>query len=552
MDVVLDSLAGEFVDASLELLPRGGRFLEMGKTDVRDSEEIAGNHPGVDYRAFDVMEVDTERIQEILVELMELFERGVLKPLPINAWDVRRAPEAFRFMSQARHVGKNVLSLPTPLDPQGTVLITGGTGMLGSLVAKHLAVEHGSRHLLLVSQRGHRADGVAELVVELAELGCEAHVSACDVADPDALRTLLGSISEERPLTAIIHAAGVLDDGVIGSLTPDRVDRVLRPKLDAAWYLHKMTAHLDLSAFVLFSSAAGVIGNAGQASYAAANVFLDALAAHRRSMGQAAISMAWGLWAQASKMTDELEGVDLARMRRQGVAALSSERALELFDIALEDSKALVLPMRLDVGALRAQARVGLDLPLLRGVFRAPLQRMHDGSLARRLASLPEGERENVVLEVVRAESAVVLGHASPVEIAPQRTFKDIGFDSLTVIELRNRLSAAIGVRLPDTLAFDYPTPAAVAGYVLAMAAGVRVGLDTSVVAELDNLESLLEIGAEDEKRMVTVRLREILAKLDETKRAEASAAVDEQIRSASAEQVVEFIEREFKPNRHR
>ncbi len=195
VDVVLDALAGEFVDASLRLLPRGGRFIEMGKTDIRDPEVVAGQHPGVRYRAFDLFEAGPERIRQMLREIVELFGRGVLAHAPVRSWDVRRGAEAFRFLRQGRNVGKVVLTMPAPLDPDGTVLITGGTGGLGALVARHLVTEHGVRRLLLVSRRGPAAAGAAELVAELAGLGAEVRVEACDVADRAQVAGLLGSLT---------------------------------------------------------------------------------------------------------------------------------------------------------------------------------------------------------------------------------------------------------------------------------------------------------------------------------------------------------------------
>ena len=195
MDVVLDSLAGEFVDASLDLLGVGGRFVEMGKTDIRDPGEVAEAHPGVGYQAFDLMEAGPERIQEMLAELVGLFEVSALEPLPVRAWDIRRAPEAFRFMSQARHIGKIVLSLPSAIDPQGTVLMTGGTGTLGALIARHLVTRHGVGHLLLASRRGGEADGARELQAELESLGAQVRIVACDVSEREALEALLDSIA---------------------------------------------------------------------------------------------------------------------------------------------------------------------------------------------------------------------------------------------------------------------------------------------------------------------------------------------------------------------
>ncbi len=475
VDVVLDALAREFVDASLELLPRGGRFIEMGKTDVRDPEEVAASHPGVSYRAFDLFEAGEERIQEALLELIGLFERGVLERLPVRVWEAQRAREAFRFISQARHVGKIVLRLPTAIDPQGTVLITGGTGGLGSLVARHMVVEHGARHLLLASRSGLEAAGALELQAELVELGAQVTVAACDVSDRAQLQALIESVPVEHPLTGVVHTAGVLDDGTIASLTPERVDRVLAPKLDAAWHLHQLTEHMELSAFVLFSSAAGTLGGPGQGNYAAGNAFLDALAAYRRARGLPAISMAWGLWADRSGLTGDLGEEDLARMARGGMTGLSAREGLELFDAASTSGEELVLPMRLDIGALRAQATAVGTPPLLRGLVRAAGSRaLGDESSARVLAGVPEHEREGVVLEAVRTEVAVVLGYASSAGVDAQQTFKDLGLDSLTAVELRNRLGAVTGLRIPATLAFDHPTPAAVARYLLGEMSGAR------------------------------------------------------------------------------
>ncbi len=476
VQVVLDSLAGEFVDASLDLLVEGGRFVEMGKADVRDPGEVAVAHPGVSYRAFDLMEAGGERIGVMLGELLGLFEGGVLRGLPVAVWDVRRAPEAFRFMQQARHTGKIVLSVASTLDPAGTVLVTGGTGALGALTARHLVTGHGVRRLLLVSRRGVGAEGAGELRAELEGLGADVRIEACDVSDRDQLEGLLASIPGECPLTGVVHAAGVLDDGVIGALTGERLRAVLAGKAHAAWFLHELTEHLDLSMFVLFSSAAGVLGSPGQGNYAAANAFLDALAADRRARGLPGVSLAWGLWEQAGGMGAGLSEGDLARMARSGLLALSAEEGLELFDRAVALDASVVLPMRLDMGALRAGVREGSVPPVLRGLLGGGRRQVGSdgGSLADLVLSLAAGEREGAMLEVVRGEVARALGHASPAAVVSDRPLQEMGFDSLMAVELRNRLGARSGLSLPATLVFDYPTPEALAAHLVGELVGVR------------------------------------------------------------------------------
>ncbi|MGW6445274.1 SDR family NAD(P)-dependent oxidoreductase [Lentzea sp. NPDC055074] len=473
VDVVVNSLAREFVDASLRLLGPGGRFVEMGKTDVRD----AADHPGITYRAFDLTEAGFDRLQEMLRELVALFESGDLRPLPVTTWDVRRARDAFRFLSQAKHVGKVVLTVPRALDPDGSVLVTGASGTLGGLVARHLVETHGARHLVLASRRGIPA----ELEAELTALGADVTSVACDVGDRDAVAGLLGSL--ERPLTAVVHAAGVLDDGVVESLTPERLDAVARPKADAARHLHELTRHLDLAAFVLFSSVAATFGNRGQANYAAANAYLDALAQHRRATGLPAVSLAWGFWAERSALTSGLGEADLNRMKAGGVLPLSTEDGLALLDAGIRRDEALLAPVRLNIAALRQQAVPPLLRGLVRGTRRRAAQAGTSG-FADRLAAVTGPERERLLLDLVRTHVGAVLGHASPDAVEPLRAFKDTGFDSLTAVELRNRLTAATGLRLPATLIFDHPTPMALAEHLRAELVGVEPAAPVVVQAE--------------------------------------------------------------------
>ncbi|KAA1246418.1 SDR family NAD(P)-dependent oxidoreductase, partial [Mycobacterium simiae] len=472
VDVVLNSLAGEFTDASLRLLTPGGRFIEMGKTDIRDGQLIAAHYPAARYRAFDLVEAGPRRIGQMLAELVELFENQRLWPLPVRTWDVRCARQAYRFVSQARHLGKVVLTAPGLLAEQlaaGTVLITGGTGMVGAVLARHLVMRYGVRHLVLVSRAGRRAAGVGELTAELAHHGARVEVVACDVGDADAVAALVAQVQAQGPpLAGVIHAAGSLDDAVIGSLTPERVDTVLRAKVDGAWNLHAATAHLALPMFVLCSSMAGLVGTAGQANYAAANAFLDALASTRRAQGLAGISLQWGLWEQASGMTEHLDCSDVARLSRVGVAALTGEQAVELFDAALINDAATVVTTRLNHNTL-ANPALSADLPALFNELvtrRSVRRRVEDipaksqPLLTQRLPGLNPDQQHELVVQMVCAQAALVLGHPNADDVTPETTFQELGFDSLTAVELRNRLNTATGLTLQPTLVFDFPTPA--------------------------------------------------------------------------------------------
>ncbi|MGD0063774.1 MAG: SDR family NAD(P)-dependent oxidoreductase [Streptosporangiaceae bacterium] len=474
VDVVLNSLAGEFVDASLRLVAPGGRLLEIGKTDIRDAETLRRSYPGVTYRTYETTESGPERIRAILAELAPLFAAGALRPLPITGWEVRHAREAFRFMAQARHVGKIILRMPQRWDPEGTVLITGGTGELGRLLARHVVTARGVRNLLLASRSGPDAAGARELRDELAELGARVTVAACDVGDRDALAALIASVPEQHPLTAVVHAAAVLDDGVLESQTLERLRNVLGPKADAARHLDELTRHADLADFVLFSAAAGVLGHPGQAGYAAANTLLDGLARRRRLEGLPATSLAWGLWAQASALTGHLTDTDVARVQRSGVLPLSSADGLALFDAALATRRDQLVPVRLDPGLLSYGDPAEVP-PLLRALYRGPARRLagqaragETPELRERLLRLPAAERQALLTDLICTSAAAVLGHENADLLHAGHAFRDLGVDSLTAVELRNRLNAATGLLLPATLVFDHPTPADLAAHLSA------------------------------------------------------------------------------------
>ncbi|MFJ8060993.1 type I polyketide synthase [Streptomyces sp. NPDC096142] len=673
MDAVLNSLVGEFVDASMRLLPRGGPFLEMGKRDVRDAAQVAAEHADVLYRVFDLVEAGEQRVAEMLDALLELFDSGALRPLPVASWDVRQAQGAFLHLSQARHVGKVVLTLPgadtdatpqlpptdhwyvagedvaldpawprvdgpdalagspevvvlacpagqdgdpveaatrmlgtlqtwlaaeragdaplvvvthravaaradedvpdlagaavwglvrsaqsenpgrvvlvdvddtaasltnlpvavasgapqlalrngeplipslaratqaaTPApaaedsadgevphtaavwDPDSTVLITGGTGALGALVARHLVTVHGVRSLVLASRRGPDAPGAAELTAELTAHGAHVRVEACDTADTGELAAVLAGVPADLPLRGVVHTAGVLDDGVLDAQTPERLARVLRAKATSALALHEATRTADLTAFVLFSSAAGLLGGGGQSGYAAANTVLDALAHHRRAQGLPATSLAWTLWADASGMTGGLRDEDLQRIAASGLPALASEDGLRLFDEALRTDEALLAPLRVDPAALRTAAAAGRLPLLLHGLAPAPVRRTaatataETPGFAGRLAGLTETEQERLLLALVQRHAALTLGYAEDNAVGADQAFNDLGFDSLTSVDLRNRLNAETGLRLPATLLFDHPRPTALARHLREELAGtVGTAVDSATV----------------------------------------------------------------------
>ncbi|WP_329224139.1 type I polyketide synthase [Streptomyces canus] len=409
-----------------------------------------------------------------------------------------------------------------PLDPEGTVLITGGTGLLGGLVARRLVADHGVRRLLLVGRRGADAPGAAELAGELEAAGASVTFAACDSADRAALEKVVASVPAEHPLTAVVHAAGVLDDATVGALTREQFEKVLRPKADAAVLLDELTRGADLAAFVLFSSTAGVLGSPGQGNYAAANALLDALAQRRRARGLPGTAIAWGLWAQASAMTSHLGEVDLARMTRGGLTPLETEQGLSLFDAVLHEGPGLVVAAGVNPVALRSQAEQGALPPLLRSLVRGPVRRraqsaatVDSSELHQQLAGRTEAEQIAVLVELVRSQAAAVLGHPSVKRIEPERAFRELGFDSLSAVQLGHRLGAATGRKLSTTLVFDYPTPTALAHHVREQLAPAEVDAHTALLADLDRLEAALEsAGANaDGSAQIAARLQALARK---------------------------------------
>ncbi|MFI5783806.1 SDR family NAD(P)-dependent oxidoreductase [Nocardia sp. NPDC051570] len=378
-------------------------------------------------------------------------------------------------------------------DPTRYVLITGGTGGLGLVIARHLIQAHGVTKLVLISRRGLDAPGARAVTDELTSLGAQVVVAACDAADRDQLGAVFGSYD----IGAVLHCAGVVDNGMLGSLGPDQMERVLRPKVDAAWNLHELAKDTDLTAFVLFSSIAGLLVGAGQANYAAANTFLDALAEYRRSAGLPAVSMAWGMWTGVGGMSEEVNAADIDRMNRLGLPPISVSEGLALFDAAMAAPDALVVPMRVDPAAVRARAD-GTPA-LLRSLVRpvvpggAETKPASNAQMWRdRLAVLSETDRQRALLAVVSTAVANVLGYQSAAEVDPGRALNEMGLDSLAAVDLRNALGTVTGLELPATLAYDYPEPVAVVAYLAERLVPGRQDRARALVAEIDRLEITL------------------------------------------------------------
>ncbi|WP_409234484.1 SDR family NAD(P)-dependent oxidoreductase [Streptomyces sp. PA5.6] len=573
VDVVLNSLTGEFIDASLRLLGEGGggRFLEMGKTDVRAPEEVGAEYPGVAYTVYDLVgDAGPERIGRMLDQLGELFASDRLKALPVRSWPLGKAREAFRFMSQAKHTGKLVLEVPPVLDPEGTVLITGGTGALGRVVAEHLVREWGVRHLLLASRRGPDAAGSGELVAELAELGATVDVVAADVSDPVSVAELIGKADPSHPLTGVVHAAGVLEDAVVTAQTWDGLAKVWAAKAAAAANLDEATRGMRLGLFVVFSSAAATLGSPGQANYAAANAYCDALMRHRRARGQAGLSIGWGLWDASDDrqgngttgMTGGLTGTDIARMSRIGVKGMTNTHGLALLDAAHRNGRPHLVGFNLDLRTL-ATHPVHTRPALLRGLAapttggganrRTATAGGQPVDLAGRLAALPPTDRHHTLVRLIREQAATVLGH-HPDSLTPGSTFKELGFDSLTAVELRNRLSAATGLRLPSGLVFDHPDADNLAEHLGAQLAPdgdtPAVGQEATepLLRDLAKLEHALSSAHVEhlDADAVTSRLETLLSKWKSASAAPGSGSTKEQLKVATTDQVLDFIDKEL------
>ncbi|MBV8236979.1 MAG: SDR family NAD(P)-dependent oxidoreductase, partial [Acidimicrobiia bacterium] len=476
VDVVLSSLTGDAVTRGLALLRRGGRFLEIGKRDVRDAKAVAAAHPDVAYHAFDLAELcraEPEAVGRLLERLLVRFEAGELTPLPSRAFDLARAREAFRLMQQARHTGKILIRMPresssrtVAFRPDATYLITGGLGALGLLTARWIT-DRGVRHVVLTG-RGEPGTGARDRIAALEAAGAAVRVVRADVADADQVRSVLEEIRRSMPpLRGVVHAAGLLDDGVLTQQTPERFERVLAPKVAGAWNLHVLTRDDPLDFFVMYGSAAALLGSAGQANHAAANAFLDGLAHHRRASGLPALAIDWGAWSGIGAAEQRQAG---ERLRAKGLGTIAPTQGLQVLErlLAGDATQVSVLPVSWPQ-FLQQQG----DTPFFADFAEDGGRQAGVATLNQLLEQTPVHERPAAVRAFVIAQVARVLGLGSTDDLDPDLGFFDLGMDSLTAVELRSRFQAELGRPLPSTVVFDYPNIAALARFL----AGEVLGL---------------------------------------------------------------------------
>ncbi|MDQ3928332.1 MAG: SDR family NAD(P)-dependent oxidoreductase, partial [Chloroflexota bacterium] len=469
VDVVINSLTGEgFIEQSIAVLSQGGRFVEIGKRDVWTPAQVNALRPDVRYTQLDLRErvqQDPIEVGTLLREILEYFANGQLKPLPYRIFSLHQAVEAFRYMQQARHLGKVVVVSPSQEDQKGSAvvradgcyLITGGLGGLGLRVA-HWLVERGARHLILMGRRSPDEDARVQ-VRNLEEMGAKVIVMKVDVADREQLSKALATLDARYPLRGVIHAAGVLDDAALQGQSWERFARVLAPKALGAWHLHALTQDSPLDFFVLFSSVAALLGTMGQANYAAANAFLDALAYYRRAHGLPGIAIDWGAWSEIGAAAKRM-----GQMKLKGMGVIAPEQGIEILERLLGQASPRVGVVPID------WPQFGANSPLLsefRSAARPEEQLRYSGTFVDQLAAAPVAERRALLNAHIQAQVAQVLGHGDHKAIPLTRGFAELGMDSLTSLELRTRLQNTLSCKLPSTLAFDYPTVEAVVNYLV-------------------------------------------------------------------------------------
>ncbi|MBE9062456.1 aminotransferase class I/II-fold pyridoxal phosphate-dependent enzyme, partial [cf. Phormidesmis sp. LEGE 11477] len=496
VDIVFNSLNGEFIDKSLEVLAPQGRFVEIGKIGIWDAEKMRQTRADIDYFPFDLLEVSTKNpqlVSQILSEVMAQFEAKNFQALPKTVFPIEFAPDAFRYMAQARHIGKVVLTLSAiaagqPLiNSQAAYLITGGLGALGLKLAQWLT-EQGARHLILLGRRSPTA-AAQKIINELQQSGSTIQTIQADISKLSDLESALSPylVSEaSTPLKGVFHLAGTLEDGLLTNQSWQSFDKVMTPKLSGAWNLHELTKSIDLDHFVCFSSIVSLMGSLGQSNYAAANAFLDSLAHHRQSLGLPALSLNWGPWAEAG-MVAELDERSQNRMAEQGLTQIPPAVGLDLMSQLMQQAKAQVGVIPIDWATFMASASgqaSGANSRLLSALqptesLQKPLVR---SSVLKQLAKSEKGDRAPILSDYLRTQLAKVMGFSAAEAIDPNEQFGDLGMDSLMAVEFSNRLQKNLNHPIPQTLAFDYPTVSALANYL-----SQEIVVDDSFQEELED-----------------------------------------------------------------
>lgn len=519
VDVVLNSLAGEFIPKSLSVLADHGRFLEIGKTDIWSSEQVAALNPSLDYHIIffsDVIDNQPEQIQSMLCDLALMLEAGELRPLPRQVFPMQDAVSAFRYMAQAKHIGKIVLTQPAPvaIRPDASYLVTGGTGGIGLHVARWL-VEQGARHLVLASRSGE-SEIVRDAINELQAGGARVVVMQADAGNEADVSHLMTAIEEQMPpLRGIVHAAGIVEDGILLQQDWARFAKVLSPKMQGVWNIHQLAQGMTLDFLVLFSSASSVLGSPGQANYAAANAFLDAFASYRQAQGFPCLSINWGAWENTG-MTAALDDQYQGYWAKRGMGAMPPELAVEAFGRALEHrtaSQVVIMPVD--------RTRIGqVTSPLFKEITRGLPAHVNghqqvetQPELLRRWSETAPNRRRKLLLEFIRDEVIRVLGLRSSQVIDPRQPLNELGLDSLMAVEMRNALSAAVAVSLPATVLFDYPTSDALADYLMKHVPALEQEDAAEVVPaaeERKDVEELREISDEEAEALLLAELDEL------------------------------------------
>jgi len=537
VDIVLNSLAGEFIAKSVSVLAPGGRFLELGKRSILSKEQFAALRPDCEYYAYDLGEealADASLLPGMFEELFAAFAKQELRPLPLTTFSNEQIVDAFRFMAQAKHIGKIVVTKPDPspatralpanlrLRDDATYLITGGLSGLGLETARWMVGE-GARSLVLVGRHGPDPETKA-VFDELTFGGVRIAIEKCDVSNEEGLNEILRRISQSMPpLRGIVHAAGVLDDGVIEQQTWTRFEGVMAPKVRGAWNLHRLTLSIDLDFFVLFSAAAALLGSAGQGNYAAANAFMDALAHHRRSKGLPGLSINWGAWAGTGMVT-RLAAKHAQRWMDRGLRSIRLPEGMAKFGEMLVSSRAQIVALPLDWSRVFAGAASGRCPSLLYELIKisgtatatgeeAPPSKEH---ILYRLAVEPAARRLATLEAHVQSAAARALGVTASRSLDPRRPLHELGFDSLMSVELRNALAISLNCSLPATLLFDYPTVESLVSYlakdVLMLQIPDRPSAQGRAEPEINDLKELEEMSEAEAESV-------LLAELDQFKK---------------------------------